>query len=48
MKILIDAFGGDHAPDEIIAGTIEALAEKQGFTAVLVGNEEIIKEKLSA
>ena len=48
MKILIDAFGGDHAPDEMIAGAIEAIAEKDGFTAVLVGNEEIIKEKLSA
>ena len=47
MRILIDAFGGDNAPDEIIAGTIEAINEKSGFTAVLVGIEEVIKEKLS-
>ncbi|MBQ8197133.1 MAG: phosphate acyltransferase PlsX [Clostridia bacterium] len=48
MKILIDAFGGDNAPDEVIAGTILALEEQSGFTAVLVGKEEVIKEKLSA
>lgn len=46
MKILIDAFGGDNAPEEVIAGTVEALKEEDGFTAVLVGKEEIIKEKL--
>ncbi len=48
MKILIDAFGGDHAPDEVIAGTIEALKEKEGWTAVLVGKQDIIEEKLKA
>ncbi len=48
MRILIDAFGGDNAPEEIIAGTIEAINEKSGFTAVLVGIEEVIKEKLSS
>ena len=47
MRILIDAFGGDNAPDEIIAGTIEAINEKKGFTAVLVGIEEVITQKLS-
>ena len=26
MKILIDAFGGDNAPDEIIAGTIPIIS----------------------
>lgn len=46
MKILIDAFGGDNAPDEIIAGTIEAIKENADFTAVLVGNQQIIEEKL--
>lgn len=44
MKILIDAFGGDNSPEEVIAGTVEALNEKDGFTAVFVGKEEVIKE----
>ena len=46
MKILIDAFGGDNAPREIIDGTISAIKEKKDFTAVLVGKEEIIKDIL--
>ena len=47
MKILIDAFGGDYSPVEMIAGTIEAINEKDGFTAVLVGKEDEIKTQLS-
>lgn len=46
MKILVDAFGGDHSPIEIIKGTIDAVNERDGFTAVLVGKEEVIKEEL--
>ncbi len=46
MKILIDAFGGDNSPGEIIAGTVEALNEKKDFTAVLVGKANVIEEKL--
>lgn len=48
MKILIDAFGGDNAPDEVVSGTVAAVKEKDGFTAVLVGKKEIIEEKLKA
>lgn len=46
MKILIDAFGGDNSPEEVIAGTIEALKEESDFVAVLVGKEEVIKNLL--
>ena len=46
MKILIDAFGGDNSPSEIIAGTIDAVTEKSGFTAVLVGKEDVINAEL--
>lgn len=46
MKILIDAFGGDNAPDAVIAGTVDAVNEREGFTAVLVGDQEIITQKL--
>ncbi len=45
-KILIDAFGGDHSPEEIIYGTLEALSENKTFIAVLVGDEEKIKKLL--
>lgn len=46
MKILIDAFGGDNSPEQVIAGSIDALNERQGFTAVFVGKEEVIKDLL--
>lgn len=43
MKIIIDAFGGDHAPLEIIKGTMLAVDE-YGIDAVLVGNREKIEK----
>ncbi len=43
MKIVVDAFGGDNAPLEIIKGS--ALAEKEyGVNIILCGNEEVIKK----
>ena len=35
MKILIDAFGGDNAPNAVIDGTLDAIKEKEGFRAVV-------------
>ncbi|MBQ3116252.1 MAG: phosphate acyltransferase PlsX [Clostridia bacterium] len=46
MKILIDAFGGDHSPEEVIAGTVSAMQENKQFTAVLVGKQEVIEKLL--
>lgn len=45
MKIIVDAFGGDNAPKEIIEGAVNAVKEKE-FTLVLVGEEEKIKKEL--
>lgn len=42
MNIIVDAFGGDNAPLEIIKGSIDAKNE-YGVDITLVGNEEIIK-----
>jgi len=41
MKIIVDAFGGDHAPLEIIKGCRQA-ADKLGVNIVLTGSEEKI------
>lgn len=46
MDILIDAFGGDNAPEEVIAGSIEALSERDDFNAVLVGKQDVIENLL--
>ena len=47
MRIAIDAMGGDHAPDEIIAGALEA-REVLGSEdeLVLIGNEQVIESHL--
>ncbi len=42
MKVIVDAYGGDNAPLEVIKGAAEARAE-YGFDIVLVGNEEEIR-----
>ena len=45
MKILLDAMGGDNAPDAAIKGAIRASKEINAHI-VLVGNEEIINSKI--
>lgn len=42
MKIIVDAFGGDNAPLEILKGAALAVAE-YGHTVVLTGREETIR-----
>lgn len=42
MKIIVDAFGGDNAPQEIIKGARLA-ADELGYDIILVGDEEKIK-----
>ena len=45
MKILLDAMGGDNAPDANIKGAIKAIKEIKS-EIVLVGNEKIIKSRI--
>ena len=45
-KILVDAFGGDNSPSEIIAGALSALDENKNFHLVLVGKQDIIEKEL--
>ncbi len=45
MKIVVDAMGGDHAPEAVVAGVIEALKEFN-VTIVLVGIEERVTAEL--
>ena len=43
MNILIDAFGGDNAPLEVIRGGAQAVQEL-GVTVTLVGDEQKIRD----
>ena len=45
MKILLDAMGGDNAPDANIKGAVKAIDQIQA-EVILIGKEEVIKEKL--
>lgn len=48
VKVALDAMGGDHAPDEIIKGAMEAVGLREDIKVFLVGKEELIREKLKA
>lgn len=45
MKILLDAMGGDNAPDANIKGAVQAI-KKVKAEVVLVGKEEVIRSKI--
>lgn len=48
MRIAVDAMGGDHAPEAIVEGVVQAAREKPaGPGLILVGDEPRIKEELS-
>lgn len=47
MRIAIDVMGGDHAPDAILAGSLDAVSLlSTGDQLVLIGDEEIIRDML--
>ena len=46
MKIIIDAYGGDHSPEEIVKGAIDALNEREGFDILFVGKQDGINAVL--
>ena len=47
IRIAVDAMGGDYAPEEMIAGAVDAVKENQEIAVLLVGQEDKVKEKLS-
>ena len=46
-KIIVDAMGGDYAPQNAVAGAIEASMENPGFDLFLVGKEKEILRVIS-
>ncbi len=45
MKILLDAMGGDNAPEATIKGAVKAINQIKA-EVILIGKEEVIKEKI--
>ena len=48
MKIVVDAFGGDFAPLEIVSGAVKALQDNEKLNVVLVGDKDKITEILQS
>ena len=46
MKIAVDAMGGDHAPQMIVKGAVEAAGE-QGISVILVGDQKLVEAELA-
>ena len=47
MKILIDAFGGDYSPSEMVKGAVTSVNLLNDVSIVLTGDETKIKEELT-
>lgn len=45
MRIVVDAMGGDHAPEEIVKGAVAACKE-YGTNVLLIGREDQIRKEL--
>ena len=46
VKIVVDVMGGDHAPEEQIAGAVDALARDRELSLILVGDQARIQAEL--
>ena len=47
IKVVVDAFGGDNAPLEVIKGSVQAVNENSNLHIILTGKEDAINECLS-
>ncbi len=47
MKIILDAMGGDNAPEAIVRGAVDALSSYKDFSVILVGKQDVLRELLS-
>lgn len=47
MRLAIDAMGGDHAPEAIVKGAMEAVAYFEDLSITLIGDEKKINDYLS-
>ncbi len=47
MKIAVDAFGGDHFPENPVGGAVLAVRENDRLVVILTGPEEEIKKELA-
>ena len=47
-RIVVDAMGGDHAPDEVVAGALQAVLARSDLQVILVGHEARLRALLQS
>ncbi|MDD6037580.1 MAG: phosphate acyltransferase PlsX [bacterium] len=47
VRVAVDAMGGDHAPEEIVRGAVDAVKERSDIMVILVGQEESVNSELA-
>lgn len=45
--VALDAMGGDHAPEEMVKGAVQAVQKRSDIKVLLVGKQELIDESLA-
>lgn len=46
INVVVDAMGGDNAPDEIILGAVNSVKEREDVHVFLVGQESVVESRL--
>ena len=47
VKVVVDAMGGDNAPQEPVKGAVDALKESEGLFIYLTGIKETVEKDLA-
>ena len=43
-KIVVDCYGGDNAPEEIVKGALDALDAEKNLSLILTGNSDVLEK----
>ena len=46
IKVVVDAMGGDYAPQEPVKAAVDAIKERKDISVILAGQEDKIKKEL--
>ena len=44
VKVVVDAMGGDNAPQETVKGAVDAVNTRKDIKVILTGRQELVEE----
>ncbi len=47
IKVVVDGFGGDNAPVDVVKGVVDAINNKEDLHVVITGKEEVLKSEFA-